>query len=738
MKTKLVLLISFSLLLFLSFHLFAQKDSAKKPEYYKVSKVKIFINGPSEILELRKQGFSIEHIKVYENYFEAYADSFQMNILEQSGCPYEIIIEDVTKDYLERTKESREKIRLKKPCKNSSFGYGSMGGFYTLDEVIAQLDTMRLLYPNLITAKDSIGSSIEGRPIWAVKISDNPDMNEDEPELFFNSLIHAREPEGMMVLIYFMYYLLENYGTDPEATYLVNNREFYFVPIINPDGYVYNQQISPNGGGMWRKNLRSDSTGLFGVDLNRNYSYMWGYDNIGSSPNKLAEDYRGTTAFSEPETQIIRDFCINHNFLVCLNYHTYGNVALLSWGYNKTHTPDSSIFNNLIKVATSFNQHLNGQALPPGHWISYTTNGDANDWMYGETSEKNIIFAILPEVGDENDGFWPVPERIFPLAEENLYANLIYAWGVGVIDNPPYISDASLNLRYCRPLIDTVKITAIETNPDNHTSNVFAQLLNLNDSLIAQVHLDQLDSSFTGSMFINNVDEAFYKIYLQQSGIVIPSKTFFTNKLKFTTAGPTKLDSIRFLKGIANYYNLRPFVRNEGTSLTITNAKIQLRCSDPWVSGIAGAIVLPSIAPGVSVGASSWIAVSFYDSIFPGYFNLKAEMMVDGWTYWIDSLKIVTSIEGEVQQPITFNLEQNYPNPFNPSTKIQYQVSCNSHVKLKVFDVLGNEVATLVNEEKSAGSYEVEFDAEKLSSGIFFYQLRAGSFTETKKMLLIR
>ena len=85
-----------------------------------------------------------------------------------------------------------------------------------------------------------------------------------------------------------------------------------------------------------------------------------------------------------------------------------------------------------------------------------------------------------------------------------------------------------------------------------------------------------------------------------------------------------------------------------------------------------------------------------------------------------------------------FSLQQNYPNPFNPSTSIQYRLSSNSNISLKVYDVLGNEVATLVNEEKPEGSYEVKFDASGLSSGIYFYKLSAGSLVETKKMILIR
>ena len=88
--------------------------------------------------------------------------------------------------------------------------------------------------------------------------------------------------------------------------------------------------------------------------------------------------------------------------------------------------------------------------------------------------------------------------------------------------------------------------------------------------------------------------------------------------------------------------------------------------------------------------------------------------------------------------PEEFSLDQNYPNPFNPSTKISWQSPVSSLQKLKVFDVLGNEVATLVNEEKPADTYEVTWNASGLASGVYFYQLRAGNFIDTKKMILLR
>ena len=98
----------------------------------------------------------------------------------------------------------------------------------------------------------------------------------------------------------------------------------------------------------------------------------------------------------------------------------------------------------------------------------------------------------------------------------------------------------------------------------------------------------------------------------------------------------------------------------------------------------------------------------------------------------------IVSVEEDNQLPVVFSMEQNYHNPFNPNTKIKYSIPDLSFVTLKVYDVLGNEVETLVDEEKSVGSYEVEFDATRLPSGVYFYQLNAGEFINTKKMILLK
>src|SRR6185295_16579494 len=137
----------------------------------------------------------------------------------------------------------------------------------------------------------SIGKSVEGRDLWMVKISDNVGTSENETQVLFDALHHAREPVSMETTLVFMQNLLAGYGTDPEATYIVDNRELYFVPVVNPDGYEYNRQTDPNGGGMWRKNRQ----GGYGVDLNRNYASFWGLP--GASSFRFADDYRGAAPF---------------------------------------------------------------------------------------------------------------------------------------------------------------------------------------------------------------------------------------------------------------------------------------------------------------------------------------------------------------------------------------------------------------------------------------------------------
>lgn len=402
MKTLRILLIT----LFLFGFILIFSSASAQP----VMMARIHLDDKAQMIEMIKLHLDIAYVE-YGRYIDIVTDEKEVNQLRSLGYDVEIVHEDLVAFYQSRLDRTKD-----------------MGGYHTYSEVIAELDSMHGLYPSLTSAPIDIGHSLEDSVIWAFKISDNPGVDEDEPEVFYNSLIHAREPAGMEVLLYFMWHLLDNYGIDSSATYLVDSRELWVVPVVNPDGYCYNEYEYPDGGGMWRKNRRDCGGGDWGVDLNRNFGYQWGYDDNGSSPYCWDETYRGSGPFSEPTTQVIRDFFYSRNFVMCLDNHTHGEWLLYPWCYDQLYTPDHDLFVAIAESMAVFNGHIPGTAWE----CLYPVNGGSVDWEYGELG----IIAISPEIGNDDDGFWPPPSRILPLCQLQLPTLLLYA---ELADNPSKI-----------------------------------------------------------------------------------------------------------------------------------------------------------------------------------------------------------------------------------------------------------------------------------------------------------
>lgn len=245
---------------------------------------------------------------------------------------------------------------------------------------------------DLVDTPVTIGQSYQSRDIYAIEMTSA--AGGYKPPIIFSSLIHAREPGGNSVLIDFANWLVDNYdGGDTRAAYILDNSTLYFIPVANPDGYEYNMP----GGGNHRKNM--NFTLGDGIDLNRNWGYMWGYDDYGSSPNPGDATYRGTAPFSEPETQVQRDFIIDLEPIAAMSYHTYGGYLLYPWGYDDLYTPDDALFDSWAIQMTAGNDYEYGTA-----WEAlYNTNGDQLDWSYsGQDVPK--IYCMTPEVDDY--GFW--------------------------------------------------------------------------------------------------------------------------------------------------------------------------------------------------------------------------------------------------------------------------------------------------------------------------------------------
>lgn len=398
--------------------------------------VKIDISQKS-LKELSKLGVEVDHGEIVPGkYITNIFSEYELKKIEEAGFKYKITITDVKDHYRKygcmdhcsaginaRSSDCSEvfpTFPFKTPV---NYRFGSMGGYLTLDEALAEFDRMRDSFPSLITEKTDIDGIMthEGRFIYYLKISDNPDTDEGdvEPQILYDALHHAREPNSLSQLIFYMWYLLENYESNQEVQYLVNSTEMFFVPIVNPDGYKYNEDTDPQGGGLWRKNKWVNGEGdTLGVDLNRNYGFFWGHNDSGSSPEEDSNVFRGVGPFSEPETQAIRALCNANNFKVALNYHTFGNLLIHPWGYEDGPTAEDELFKSLGNFMTTTNDFFIGTALET---VGYTVNGNSDDWMYGELEEKEKIYALTPEVGPT---FWPSSDQIDFLNKSTVRMNL--------------------------------------------------------------------------------------------------------------------------------------------------------------------------------------------------------------------------------------------------------------------------------------------------------------------------
>jgi len=350
-------------------------------------------------------------------WFDIVALPEDIELLRSKGFHFEVLQENLESSYAAQYANSR-----------SNFGI-----YHTYSESMAFMDSLRMRFPDVISAKWSIGQSHEGNDIWCFRVSDNPDVDEDEPEILFDGMHHAREIMASEMCIMLGEYLGENYGADPDITWLVDNREIYIVPIGNPDGVLYNEQTNPNGGGMWRKNRRNNGDGTWGVDMNRNYPYQWGCD-WGSSGNTGDETYRGPSAGSEPEVQAFLGFINAHHFTVRQSYHSYGDMTLYPWGYTTSDTPDESLYREMASQMVMYNGYTPGQ---PGD-ILYEVCGGSFDWDYGQQDEHGKILGFTNEIGGS---FWPSESNRQPYFDENVWPALYLIQMAGDLTNVTFDHD---------------------------------------------------------------------------------------------------------------------------------------------------------------------------------------------------------------------------------------------------------------------------------------------------------
>lgn len=755
----------------------------------KYHQVKITGDGSltKKLLEL---GITIDHSESSEKEVIAEISESEVNALKQHHIQHQILIYDMAKFYEMRNYSSKTMAagvcNAPPVVKPTYFHLGSMGGYFTFVEMQQILDSMQLLYPNLISVKQALSPlSIEGRSIWQVRISDNPNTNENEPEVLYTSLHHAREAASLSQLIFYMWYLLENYATDPEIKAIVDNSELYFVPCVNPDGYVYNQNTNPNGGGMWRKNRRNNLDGTFGVDLNRNYGSNWGYDNTGSSPNSSSDTYRGTAGFSEPETQAIRNFCNTHTFVTALNAHTYSNLLIYPYGYLPSfYTPDSATFVNWAVLLTEDTRFLYGTG---DQTVNYVTNGDSDDWMYSEQTTKNKILSMTPEAGSASDGFWPASSRILDICKttfsQNLYlAKLAIGMAVGR-DNEDKFLPASgfINYNLQRLSINPGSFTVSIVPIGGGLSSVGAPKV-YNSLTLNQTVSDSISYSLSSILFPGQAVKYLIQVnsgaFLHQdtiTKIVGTPITLFSNAGvniagSYTTSGTWGLSTTKFKSGpssitdspTSNYSSNTNKSITTNSNIPLTNAvyahlqyytrfeieknndKAQVLISTNNGSSFAPLCGRYETSPASFGGTNpvydglqdGWVKEDIDLSAYLGQsirirFSLQSNFSNNKDGFYIDDMLIRiidNTFVGATKQFLDTDITL-FPNPSKD------YITINSERDLSSAEInITNALGMLVSSVKPEGT-STQIETRQLSPGVYFLQLTLDGKTMVKKFI---
>lgn len=288
--------------------------------------------------------------------------------------------------------------------------------YHNYEEVNQELDALVAANPGVVH-KFTIGKSLEGREIFGVRISPHAKDGltpSGLPGIVFMGGHHAREHLSVEIPLLLAKFLTEDRSETTQR--LVDTRDIFIIPTVNPDGKTYD--IASGSYRMWRKNRNLGTNNACpGVDLNRNYGYKWGTG--GSSTNPCSDVYMGKAAFSEPETQAVKNFVETHpNLKVLLTLHTFSELILYPWGYTYdgiSNQADQATFDKMARTMAGWNHYTPEQSSD-----LYITSGDTVDWAYGTLGIFAFTFELSPANSWGGGGFYPGPNEIQSTFQENL------------------------------------------------------------------------------------------------------------------------------------------------------------------------------------------------------------------------------------------------------------------------------------------------------------------------------
>jgi len=337
----------------------------------------------------------------------------QMIELLKLEVAFDIIINDVEQHLADGQRD------LEESRSNDAMLADFFIAYHTYEEYAQFLTNLSSVYGTIAKFTPSIGTSIQGRNIFAITITGT--ATGTKKKIFVSGGQHAREWIAPATTTYIINQLVTTYTTNTAVKTLLDSTIFYFVPLVNPDGYAFTWTGANNR--LWRKNRRLNSGGTYGVDLNRNWDDHWGGQGASHTPS--SDTYCGTAPFSEPESTAVSKFVLaNGPYRGAIDYHSYSQLILRPYGWTTTPPPNDAAVKIIGDTIRARILAVNNVAYTSqASWQLYYTTGSAQDWYY---SQANIPVSFTIELRDTGTyGFQLPPAQIKPTGAEN-WAGFLY------------------------------------------------------------------------------------------------------------------------------------------------------------------------------------------------------------------------------------------------------------------------------------------------------------------------
>ena len=643
--------------------IFSQPDS----KYFEKNIEVYFKFNISEKTELNVLTKIISIDNIIGNTVYAYANEEEFNSFLKFGYEYELLkkpgdVSDV------RMSSSTDDIKI-------------WDSYPTYDGYVSMMNQFEANYPSICKVVDA-GNTVQGRKILFVKISDNINNHEAEPQFMYSSTIHGDETTGYVLMLRLIDSLLSSYGTNTRITNLINNIEIWINPNANPDGTYHGGNNTVNGATRYNAN---------GKDINRNF------------PDPESGQY--PTGPWQPETIAMINIAKPNNFILSANFHGGVEVVNYPWDtWSRLH-PDN---NWLYLISRLYADTVHNYS--PASYMNYLNNGITNGYAWYEVDGGRQDYFTYFERGREvtieiSDTKLLPPSQLPVHWEYNKNSFLNY------IENCLY------------------GINGIVTDTVGNPVKAFIKI-NGHDFDNSEIYSDSLNGYFHRLIFAGNYNLTFSApgfFDTTINNVNVNNFSLTTLNVEMISEDPVPVELVSF-------------------SAEVNGSKIHLSWETASEINNRGFEVEKTILGNSAI--KDWKKIIFVDgkgtTTEKSFYSYSDEEIIPGkYIYRLKQIdfngafKYSNEVEVNVNV-ISFNLEQNYPNPFNPSTTIEFNIPQKSLVKVKVYDVLGNLVSILKEEELEAGSYNLNFDGRNLSSGIYYYSLETVDFRSVKKMILLK